>query len=142
MIRIANDDTAQPSLLPDLTPMLDVIFIVMVFLMLSVNVAPLALPVDLPTMGAEQAEVVEEPNTLAVNVFNESGGWALDGKEFQSWEQLSQALLAAHKADPNQSVIIAGDRNAPMERLVQLLSFLQAQQWPAASIQMEKSSTE
>ena len=142
MIRVTSDDTAQPSLLPDLTPLLDVIFIVMVFLMLSANVAPLALPVDLPTMGAEQAEIVDEPKTLAVNVFKDGGGWALDGKEFETWEQLSKALLAAHKADPEQSVVIAGDRHAPMERLVQLLSFLQQQQWPAASIQMEEHTAE
>ncbi|WP_281648120.1 biopolymer transporter ExbD [Parendozoicomonas sp. Alg238-R29] len=141
MIRITGNTEATPSLLPDLTPLLDVIFIVMVFLMLSVNVAPLALPVDLPSLGAEEAEILEEPRTLGVNLFSDDRGWALDGKEYGSWEHLSGALLAAHQADPSLQVVIAGDKDVPMEKLVQLLSFLRRQQWPAASIMMEANGT-
>ncbi|CAM3464340.1 ExbD/TolR family protein [Parendozoicomonas haliclonae] len=138
MIRVSDDSASQPSLLADLTPLLDVIFIVLVFLMLSANVAPLALPVDLPTQGAERAEAVEETKTVTVSLTNDGAGWGLEGKPYNSWEELSAELIAARAENPDLQVVIAGDRNVPMERLVQLLSFLQGQQWPAASILMEK----
>ena len=137
MIRVPENDDSQPSLLADLTPLLDVIFIVLVFLMLSANVAPLALPVDLPSMGAEQAEMLEDPQTLTVNLFRGQPAWGLDGQEFNSWAELSAAMLAERSDRPDVRVVVAGDRDVPMERLVQVLSFLQGQQWLAASILME-----
>ena len=138
MIRVSDDSASQPSLLADLTPLLDVIFIVLVFLMLSANVAPLALPVDLPTQGAELAEAVDETRTVTVSLTNDSAGWGLDGKPYDNWASLSADLISARSENPDLKVIIAGDRNVPMEKLVQLLSFLQGQQWPAASILMEQ----
>ena len=138
MIRVSEDMSAQPSLLADLTPLLDVIFIVLVFLMLSANVAPLALPVDLPTEGAELAKTVATPKTLTVSLVRDPAQWGVDGKVIKSWDEVTAALIAARTKDPELQLVIAGDRNVPMERLVQLLSFLQGQKWSAASIMMEK----
>ena len=137
MIQVADGTEGQPSLLADLTPLLDVIFIVMVFLMLSANVTPLALPVDLPSQGAERAEAVEETQTMTVSMLNGDIHWGLDGQEVANWDELVNELLAARGENPDLRVIIAGDRDVPMERLVQLLSFLQEEHWPAASILME-----
>ena len=138
MIRVAQADEPQGSLLPDLTPLLDVIFIVLVFLMFSANTVPMALPVDLPKAGAEQAEAVDKPKTVAVNLLNSGEPWAIDSVRYEQWDQFSDALLARREADPELSVVVAGDRDVPMEKLVQLLGFLQAQEWSAASIMMEK----
>ncbi len=137
MIRVTDDDLGQASLLPDLTPLLDVIFIVMVFLMLSVNAIPVALPVDLPSLGVEQARAMDAPKVVSVNLLPDTPGWAIDGKEYSDWQEFSAELASLHKSEPDRPVMIAGDKSVPMERLVQILSFLQEHQWPAASIQME-----
>ncbi len=140
MIRVSDDNSAQSSFLADLTPLLDVIFIVLVFLMLSSNTAPLALPVDLPTEGAELAKTVEAPKTLTVSLVHEPAEWGVDGEVMTQWPEVAAALRGARERDPELQLIIAGDRNVPMERLVQLLSFLQAHQWTAASIMMEQDT--
>ena len=138
MIRVADESSTQPSLLADLTPLLDIIFIVLVFLMLSANTPPLALPVELPTEGAERAEAVKQPETITVSLGKDGTDWGLEGKPYPSWQALQSALLAVHKESPDRQVVIAGDRQAPIGHLVQLLSFLQSVQWPAASILMEQ----
>ncbi len=137
MIRLPEDSDPQATLLPDLTPLLDVIFIVIVFLMFTANVAPLALPVDLPKQGADQAGAIKQEQPLSINLLSASPGWALDGQEYSSWETVRMELLKARAAQPDIGVVIAGDRSVPMERLVLVLSFLQSQNWPAASIMME-----
>ena len=49
MIRINDIDETSASLsMADLTPLLDVVFIVMVFLLFTANVQTLSLPVELP----------------------------------------------------------------------------------------------
>ncbi len=140
MIRVSDDNSAQSSFLADLTPLLDVIFIVLVFLMLSSNTAPLALPVDLPTEGAELAKTVDVPKILTVSLVHEPAEWGVDGETMASWDEVAAALTSARARDPELQLVIAGDRHVPMERLVQLLSFLQAQQWTAASIMMEQDN--
>ena len=64
MIRI-NDGEETGASFPaaDLTPLLDVVFIVMVFLLFTANAQTLSLPVNLPEASREQAEVTHEPKT-------------------------------------------------------------------------------
>ncbi len=137
MISISHNDEPQGSLLPDLTPLLDVIFIVMVFLMFTANVAPNVLQVDLPEAGAEAAVTLQEPDTLAVNLMPGDEGWAIDGQRFSDWDAFASALKHRVASQPERPLMIAGDRNVPMERLVQLLAFLQQNNMTAAQIQME-----
>ncbi len=134
--RPRNDDFGS-SLLPDLTPLLDVIFIVMVFLMLTANVAPQVLKVDLPKDSSASTETLTDPKTIGVNLLQGEKGWAIDGQTFDSWEAFSTTLKQQVAAVPNQPLMIAGDRSVPMERLVQLMIFLQNNNITAARIQME-----
>ena len=48
MIRLPATTAAQGNLLPDLTPLLDVIFIVLVFFLLTAQTPLLELPLQLP----------------------------------------------------------------------------------------------
>ncbi|WP_461538744.1 ExbD/TolR family protein [Spongorhabdus nitratireducens] len=138
MIRVSSDDEITASLLPDLTPLLDVVFIVLVFLLFTANSVPLTLPVDLPETEKAVARQLDKPDAIGVNLQQGTSAWALEGEEFSSWEAFSKALQQKVQAEPERAVVIAGDRQVPMEKLVQLMQFLQQNNIAAAQILMKE----
>lgn len=64
MIKVSQNHQ-KSSLYPDLTPLLDIIFIVMVFLMLTASVRLESLQVDLPTT---ESSAVSEVDTQSITV--------------------------------------------------------------------------
>ncbi len=138
MIRIGSDEEVSASLLPDLTPLLDVVFIVLVFLLFTANSVPLTLPVDLPETERAVSQQLDKPDAIGVNLFAEGASWALEGEKYDSWEAFSTALQQKVQAEPERAVVIAGDRAVPMENLVQLMQFLQQNNIAAAQILMEE----
>ncbi|WP_414932532.1 ExbD/TolR family protein [Vibrio europaeus] len=122
MIKVKQKEN-RFGLTPDLTPLLDIIFIVMVFLMLTAAVKLDSLEVDLPTTDSQ---VVSEVDTksLTVNILEAAPHWAIDGKEYIDWENFTLALLEEYKSN-KQPIVIGADKTAEVQHLVKLLAFLQ-----------------
>ncbi|MGI9277512.1 MAG: ExbD/TolR family protein [Endozoicomonas sp.] len=140
MIRINDgDDTSAGFPAADLTPLLDVVFIVMVFLLFTANVQTLSLPVNLPEASREQAVVTHEPKTLTVSILAEDQAWAISEERFSGFEAFSQSLLAEVENEPDTTVLIAGDKEAPLGDLVQLMMFLSEHDITAAQVLMEEN---
>ena len=140
MIRI-NDGEETDASFPaaDLTPLLDVVFIVMVFLLFTANVQTLSLPVNLPEASREQAVVTQEPKTLTVSILAEDQPWAVGEERYDSFEAFSSALLSEVEAEPETTVLIAGDKEAPLGNLVELMMFLSEHEITAAQVLMEET---
>ncbi|MGL5006521.1 MAG: ExbD/TolR family protein [Plesiomonas sp.] len=134
MIRDRSSDHMQPSVGIDLTPLLDIIFIVLVFLLLTANVRLQSMEIDLPEIDNTQSAAPTEQQPLTLHLLASEPYWALNDHTYRSWEMFSQALLQRHQQLPNASIIIAADRNVSAERLLNLLNFLQQQHIPAAQI--------
>ncbi|WP_417348558.1 ExbD/TolR family protein [Ferrimonas sp.] len=139
MIRLHSSavDSSAPSV--DLTPLIDIIFIVLVFLLLTANTRLLALPVDVPQQQETALSSPEEDKTLAVNVLADAPHFALDQITYDSWPEFKHAFLQAHKANPNYQVVVAADKAAPVQPLMQLLALLQARQIDKTQILMEET---
>lgn len=141
MIRISDRDETNASFsAADLTPLLDVVFIVMVFLLFTANVQTLSLPVNLPEASREEAALTEEPKTLTVSILAKGQPWALEDHKYDSFEVFSQALLARVRKAPDTTVLIAGDQEAPLGNLVELMMFLSEHEITAAQVLMEEKS--
>lgn len=138
MIRI-NDGEETSAAFPaaDLTPLLDVVFIVMVFLLFTANAQTLSLPVNLPEASREQAEVTHEPKTLTVSILAENQPWAVGEERYDTFETFSAALLREVEVEPETVVLIAGDKEAPLGNLVELMMFLSEHEITAAQVLME-----
>jgi len=54
------------DLMPDLTPLLDVMFMLIVFFLLTANAVPYALDVNLPQDDEAVTQAVEDPDMLSV----------------------------------------------------------------------------
>ncbi|WP_100752676.1 ExbD/TolR family protein [Vibrio salilacus] len=122
MIKAPKSDTLMSSS-PDLTPLLDIIFIVMVFLMLTAAVKLESLEVDLPASDSPVTSAVES-DSLTINILANQPHWAINGKTYIDWQNFTLALLEAHHAK-KQPIAIAADRTADVQYLVKLLGFLQ-----------------
>lgn len=136
MIKLKQEEN-RFGLIPDLTPLLDIIFIVMVFLMLTAAVKLDSLEVDLPTTDSQ---VVSEVDTksLTVNILEAEPHWAIDGKEYIDWENFTLALLEKYKSN-KQPIVIGADKTAEVQHLVKLLAFLQENGIQATQLLTEES---
>ncbi|MGL4474875.1 MAG: ExbD/TolR family protein [Shewanella sp.] len=121
----------------DLTALIDIIFILLVFLMLTANTQLLALPVDVPTNGGEQAQVLAPKPNISVNVMAKAPYWAIDGHRYAAFSDFSAEVARRLTVEPELEVIVAADKQAEVQLLLQLLAMLQAQKISQTQILME-----
>lgn len=136
MIKVSQQKS-DFGLTPNLTPLLDIIFIVMVFLMLTAAVKLDSLEVDLPVTDSQAVSEVDN-TSITVNIINHEPYWAINGKEYIDWENFTLALLEQHKSN-NQPIVIGAEKTADVQHLVKLLAFLQENGIQATQLLTEES---
>ncbi|MCG9543483.1 biopolymer transporter ExbD [Vibrio sp. Isolate33] len=132
MIKTPHSSHTQ-SLAPDLTPLLDIIFIVMVFLLLTASVKLESLEVELPSSDVKNVSEVHK-DSISVNILDHEPYWAINGQEYIDWENFKIALLEETDSTDKKPIIIGADKAANVENLVKLLSFLQENGIPATQL--------
>ncbi|MFA7231747.1 MAG: biopolymer transporter ExbD [Victivallaceae bacterium] len=106
---------------PDLTPMVDVMFLLLIFFMLSSSfVQVTGLNVELPrvstkgSMGIEKFIVTVEKNEKGCKIY-------FNDKEM-TWETLKQELAAVSSISNSGKVIIRADQRTPFGIVTQIMS--------------------
>lgn len=137
MIR-SQPESESTSFTPDLTPLLDIIFIVMVFLLLTANIQIKTMDIAIPQTN--DSEVLESPNreVIAINVLSGEPSWALQGEPLHNWESFTAQLLEAIQQAPDKPVVIAADKQANVESMLKVLAFMQNNNINATNIVMEE----
>ncbi|MGI3163412.1 ExbD/TolR family protein [Pseudooceanicola sp. 200-1SW] len=114
------DDTPRPRRKPSLTPMIDVVFLLLVFFMLASRFgADEVLP--LPLASSQGGSAYAGPPRL-VDVGPE--GLRLNGAEVTA-EGLAERLGALTQA-PSDTIILRGQDAAPLQRVVDVAGALRA----------------
>jgi biopolymer transport protein ExbD len=121
----------------DLTPLLDIIFIVMVFLMLSANIKLQSLQVDLPTTDTSAVQVVDN-KAVTINILSSEPHWAIDGEAQKDWSEFQQKLIQIVQEKPATQWVIAADKTAEVQHMVKLLGFLQQHNIQATQLLIEE----
>ena len=129
-----HDGTLR-DLAPDLTPMLDILFILLVFFMITAGAVFQSLDLTLPSSVAEELSIVNEPKHIMLEI--RESGYAIDGNAINDFATLKKLVPDAIKAKPEHELIIAGDKNIPIEQLLKVLTYLQSQGIEAANILMQ-----
>tara|TARA_B100001146_G_C16103808_1_gene400586 strand:+ start:206 stop:625 length:420 start_codon:yes stop_codon:yes gene_type:complete len=124
------------DLMPDLTPLLDVMFMLIVFFILTANAVPYALDVKLPEDTQAITQAVEDPDLLSVTLLPGESGWKINDTSYQSEETFNEALKA--KAQDNKQVIIIGDKDVSMQKFLRVMTLLRKHNIETADIVMEK----
>lgn len=127
--------TKPQSMMADLTALLDVLFIVLVFLLLSVAVKVNVMEVTLPEVGDSANNVIEQkPKVISLIYEQDKVKFALDEQPFSTLEHVMSAL--EHNAHETP-VFIAVDKRAPSEYLVKTLAALSKKEIAIANILTE-----
>ena len=132
-----GDGSAQASIGIDLTPLIDIIFIVLVFLLLTANTQLLTLPVDVPKEADSELTGLSQEQHLSITILTEAPHWALNGQPFEEFAQFEAAFIQAYTDSPAINVVVAADKNAPVQPLMTVLALLQRQQITNTQILME-----
>ncbi|MGB7385956.1 MAG: biopolymer transporter ExbD [Pseudomonas neustonica] len=127
------------SLVADLTPLLDVIFIVLVFLLLTANTPLLEIPVALPDSDAAASVAQQKDSERAALVLHADGHWQLAEESFASWPELQTALQKQLTSPP---LDVAVEKGAPATPLLKLLAWLNAAERSDTRLLMEQSDAE
>lgn len=122
------------DLMPDLTPLLDVMFMLLVFFILTANTIPFSLDVDLPTDKDRVTQAVEDPDMLAVTLLADTQGWKINDTLYKEEDIFYNALRTQSETKNNIAVI--GDKDVSMEKLMNLMTFMRKHGIKTADIVM------
>jgi biopolymer transport protein ExbD len=112
----------------DLTPLIDVVFQLLIFFMLSATfVVQTSINIEMPE--AKGATSLEQKNMSLTLVYGEGGPDGqgpiyIDDEEILSMQELSQRLAAAVAERPDLRVLIRPDARVPTGRLVQIFGYI------------------
>ncbi len=146
MIQAQGDFSGQnESRFPDMTALLDVIFILLVFLLLTANVAPRALEVTLPADASAPVMEITERESLTITLFTEGDKWGLEKEVFSHWQAFEFAFaaqltaIAAEAKHGIPEIVVAGDQQAPLAKVIKLFSWLQKHELEVAQLLVSES---
>ena len=121
MMKLDFLHNSEEELSMNITSMIDVIFILLIFFMVSTQFKKSSLPLDLPS--SEETVESESQDVAKVLAVNESK-MELDGKAI-SLEDLEPTLEKMHSESPNLSLSLECQRTVEFERVVQVLAKIQ-----------------
>jgi len=101
---------------PDLTPMIDMMFLLLLFFLLTSFLARPSIPVTLPE--TETAEVHEQPE-ITITLFKD--GRILLDNEPVSERSLSRKLQRAYTVSRSREVVIQADRGVVFDRVIRIM---------------------
>jgi biopolymer transport protein ExbD len=109
----------------ELTALIDIIFIVLVFLLLTANSRLMTLPIEVPRAQSDQMASLEAHQSLTVTILPKAPHWSLEGQEFDNWDEFKTEFSKQMQLSPQARIIVAADKNAPVQPLMTLLALLQ-----------------
>lgn len=125
--RSAKENGSLSDIAADLTPMLDVLFILLVFFVLTANSAQIVLDLKLPQEQSKPAKAAPQGDRIVIGVHKSderAGGWTVNGARFVEWSTAKAAIKAAFEKSPKAVFVVAGDREAQVAAFLKTLSYL------------------
>jgi biopolymer transport protein ExbD len=116
----SEDDRYRPLADINVTPMVDVMLVLLVIFMVTAPLLTVGVPINLPKSSAASVSVPKEPIIVSLNRDEE----AFIGNEKVAGEDLKARLAAIAAEDPARIVYVRGDRGLPYGRVMDLLGIV------------------
>lgn len=110
----------EEELVVNITSLIDVIFILLIFFMVSTQFKRSSLPLDLP----QSEDTTQEQNTATILAVT-AHAIELDGNEI-TLATLQDTLAALYKQKPELALSLECEKTVEFERIVQVLTKIQA----------------
>ena len=106
----------------NVTPMVDVMLVLLIIFMVSAPLLTVGVPVELPRTEAGALEEQTEPLTVSVR----ADGAVFVGEEPAPYETLGERFATVAETTPDRPVYVRADARAPYGRVAQVMARLQA----------------
>jgi biopolymer transport protein TolR len=101
----------------NVTPMVDVMLVLLVIFMITAPLLQVGVPVDLPKTSAQQVGGKDEPLVVSVN----SQGEVFLGETPYDIAALATKLKAVHEEKPDQRVFMRGDKAVDYGKMMEVM---------------------
>jgi biopolymer transport protein TolR len=101
----------------NVTPLVDVMLVLLVIFMITAPLLQVGVPVDLPKTSAQQVGGKDEPLVVSVNSKDE----VFLGETKYELDDLIAKLKAVHEEKPDQRVFIRGDKSINYGRMMEVM---------------------
>jgi biopolymer transport protein ExbD len=116
----AGEDRYAPLAEINVTPMVDVMLVLLVIFMITAPLLSVGVPLDLPKSRAAQLSEPKKPVIVSIN----REGEVFIGDERISTEEIEGRLATLAAEDPNRIVYVRSDRTNTYERLMDMLGLV------------------
>ena len=116
----AGEDRYAPLAEIYVTPLVDVMLVLLVIFMITAPLLSVGVPLDLPKSRAAQLSEPKKPVIVSIN----REGEAFIGDERIGTEELEGRLTALAAEDPSRIVYVRSDRTNTYERLMDMLGLV------------------
>ena len=116
----------EESVEPNITPMIDMVFLLLIFFLLATKFADIERDVRVSPPSSRNARpVTAVPEEIIINV-GADGRFFVAGRE-RSLGEIENILKVAVTANPHQAVVVRGDRRAILQYAVNVLDLCEKQ---------------
>ena len=119
-----NRENILADLIPDLTPLIDVMFMLMVFLILTINQAEKIFNIETPKDEENISILNKNSDTIKITIFASKNKWAIADEKFNNFNILKNRLENLTDKNHNSKIIIYSDKKANVEKLLKLMTYL------------------
>lgn len=140
MINIEHDNSNGFTGI-DMTAMIDVVFTIIAFMMIMINVPLASLEIDLPIV--EETSVVQQDNSqkLVLKVVAQTPSWTIDNGVVLGKAELAEKLQARKSSSQKKLlVIVAIDKETPVQRMIDTLDILKQAKISNVQIMLDEQS--
>jgi TolR protein len=102
----------------NVTPMVDVMLVLLIIFMVAAPLMMVGVPVDLPKTSADK---VGQPQKPVIVTVDKTGALSLSDGVVLTAETAPAALQAAAKANPGSVVYVRGDKDVPYGRVMEVM---------------------
>ena len=101
----------------NVTPLVDVMLVLLIIFMITAPLLQVGVPVDLPKTSAQQVGGKDEPLVVSVN----AQGEVFLGETKYDLAELSTKLKAVHDEKPDQRVFMRGDKSVDYGKMMEVM---------------------
>ena len=130
-MRIPDHDELDGESMVNLTPLIDVVFLLLIFFMVTSTFQIDERDLSIQVPEAENGNPLEDlPETLVVGI-RKDGSFRI-GQETLDKEQLRDVLKRARRKNENQRVIVRADQDVPTKHPVSVLDLCAGMEIPTS----------
>jgi biopolymer transport protein TolR len=133
-----GEDHYAPLAEINVTPMVDVMLVLLVIFMVAAPLLTVGVPINLPKTSAAQVTVPQEPIIVSIN----EAGDTFIGDRPALGDDLKAQLAAFAAADPTRIVYVRGDRTIEYGKLMDLLGLVNTAGFAKVSLLAEAAKAQ